>query len=385
MRIAFVFDDMSQERNGTTMSAVRYARALRERGHEVRMVAYGARGPDAFPVGRCHYPVVDAFAGAQGFIFGRPDEEVFARAFAGVDIVHLFLPFSLERAALAFARRARIPVSAAYHLQPENVTYNANLWWLAPVTSGVYTAFRRGLYRHVRHVHCPSEFMARRLRRFGYQSELHPISNGVDASFVPGLPARPFDDGRFHVLTVGRLAREKSQATLLEAVGMSAHAERIQVHVAGAGPLEGRLRRLGRRLPNPPDIALHSHGELLDLIRACDLYAHCSVVDSEAISCIEALSCGCVPVIARSDLSATAQFALDERSLFPARDARALAARIDWWIEHPAERAAAREAYARLGGRYAIGRCVEEFLAMERQAIADDIAAGDALPAECRP
>ena len=384
VKIAFVFDDMSQETNGTTMTAMRYAEALRALGHEVRMVAYGAHGQDAYPVGRCHYPIVDAFAGPQGFVFGKPDASVFERAFAGVDIVHLFLPFKLERAALAFARERRIPVSAAYHLQPENVTFGANLAWLAPLAPAIYAYFRRGLYDDVRHVHCPSEFMVARLARFGYRSQLHAISNGVSADFVPAAPAYPFDDGLFHVLTVGRLAREKCQRTLLEAVALSRHADAIQVHVAGAGPLEGELRRLGERLPHPPDIGFHDRASLVELIRACDLYVHCSVVDSEAISCIEAFSCGCVPVIARSVLSATAQFALDERSLFLARDARELAARIDWWVEHPRERAQVSRAYAKAGEAYRVESCVARFLEMERAAIADDIEAGVAAPPQER-
>ena len=186
------------------------------------------------------------------------------------------------------------------------------------------------------------------------------------------------------MLTVGRLAREKCQRTLLQAVALSRHADAIQVHVAGAGPLEGELRRLGERLPHPPDIGFHDRASLVELIRACDLYVHCSVVDSEAISCIEAFSCGCVPVIARSALSATAQFALDERSLFPARDAHELAARIDWWVEHLRERAQASRAYAKAGEAYRVESCVARFLEMERAAIADDIEAGVAVPPQER-
>ena len=71
-----------------------------------------------------------------------------------------------------------------------------------------------------------------------------------------------------------------------------------------------------------------------------DLYVHTSDAEIEAMSCMEAFACGLVPVIADSPRSATPQFALDERSLFPAGDTDALAERIDWWIEHPAERQA---------------------------------------------
>ena len=53
-----------------------------------------------------------------------------------------------------------------------------------------------------------------------------------------------------------------------------------------------------------------------------------------------------MPVIADSPRSATPQFALDERSLFPAGDTDALAQRIDWWIEHPEERQAMERRYA---------------------------------------
>lgn len=373
MRIAFVVDDMSQKRNGTTMSALRYARALRDRGHEVRLVGYGAAGEDCYPVDRFHYPIVDWFADRQGFIFGRPDESVFARAFDGVDIVHLFLPFALERAALLHARRRRIPVSAAFHLQPENITYNANMFWAPPVARAIYEYFRRGMYDRVGHVHCPSALIADDLvNRYGYKARMHVISNGVAPSFSPAPPARPFDDGLFHIVTVGRLAREKSQATLLKAVARSRHADRIAVHIAGAGPLEKALRRRGARLPHPPQIAFHTNDELVDLLRACDLYAHCSVVDSEAISCIEAFSCGLVPVIARSSLSATRQFALDERSTFEARDAQDLARCIDYWIEHSDELREMGQRYARAGERYRLEACTNAFIAMEEAAIEDD-------------
>lgn len=71
---------------------------------------------------------------------------------------------------------------------------------------------------------------------------------------------------------------------------------------------------------------------------------------------MEALACGLVPVIANSPLSATPQFALDDRSLFQAGNAGDLADKIDYWIEHPEERAAQGPGLRRPGGRDAGGR-----------------------------
>ena len=50
MRIALVMDDMPVRSNGTSSTALRYADALREQGHEVICVAFGADDPDSFDV-----------------------------------------------------------------------------------------------------------------------------------------------------------------------------------------------------------------------------------------------------------------------------------------------------------------------------------------------
>ncbi|MEY8562646.1 hypothetical protein AALA21_06265 [Eggerthellaceae bacterium 3-80] len=54
MRIAFVMDDMSVHSNGTSSTALRYADALREQGHEVICVAFGADGSESFDVPEHH-------------------------------------------------------------------------------------------------------------------------------------------------------------------------------------------------------------------------------------------------------------------------------------------------------------------------------------------
>lgn len=98
-------------------------------------------------------------------------------------------------------------------------------------------------------------------------------------------------------------------------------------------------------------MGFYGQEELLRLLNSCDLYVHASDAEIEGISCMEALACGLVPVIANSPLSATPQFALDDRSLFQAGNAGDLADKIDYWIEHPEERAAQGRAYAARGTR----------------------------------
>ena len=100
-----------------------------------------------------------------------------------------------------------------------------------------------------------------------------------------------------------------------------------------------------------------------------DLYVHTSDAEIEAMSCMEAFACGLVPVIADSPRSATPQFALDGRSLFPAGDATALAEKIDWWFEHPQEREEMGKRYGEHAKRYALDRSIQQTEEMFQMAI----------------
>jgi 1,2-diacylglycerol 3-alpha-glucosyltransferase len=158
---------------------------------------------------------------------------------------------------------------------------------------------------------------------------------------------------------VGRFSPEKRQDVLIRAVRRSRHAARIQLHFAGHGPREKRLRRMASKLANPAQFGYYSQEDLVELIRSCDLYVHASDVEIEGVSCMEAFSCGLVPVISNSRRSATGQFALGPRNLFRSGDPSSLAQRIDGWIDDPAARDAASDTYARYAELYAVDRSVK--------------------------
>ena len=186
-------------------------------------------------------------------------------------------------------------------------------------------------------------------------------------------------EGFFNVLMVGRYAGEKRQDVLIDACAKSRHANRIQVILAGKGPLEKKYRKLAEKLPNPIVMSFYKPDRLLEILHMADLYVHTSDAEIEAMSCMEAFACGLVPVIADSPRSATPQFALDERSLFPAGDSDALAQRIDWWIEHPEERKDMELRYAEHAKQYALEKSIQQTEEMFRMAIEEQKAAKESL------
>ncbi|WP_304224375.1 glycosyltransferase [Gracilinema caldarium] len=380
MVIVFVIDNYGILTNGTTMTAYRFVEALKERGHQVRVVSVGVQGPDMYSLKEHYIPIVTPVAHKQSMLFAKYDHKVMQEALTGADVVHFFMPWQLARRGLLLAKKMGVPATAAFHVQPENITYGAGLGKLgAPLASFIYHWFRIRFYRKIEHIHCPSPFIARELMRHHYSGRLHVISNGVGPAFRPeqalksalafqpepslepafrpnadfaagsraeGAPGRGCAESKiFHILMVGRFAPEKRQDVLIRAIKRSAYESRIQLHLAGAGPREKKLRRLAAGLTNPPSFGFYKQEELIKLIHSCDLYVHAADVEIEAIACLEAIACGKVPVISDSKKSATSQFALDERSLFKAGDSRDLARKSDYWIEHPEERVKMEAAY----------------------------------------
>lgn len=86
---------------------------------------------------------------------------------------------------------------------------------------------------------------------------------------------------------------------------------------------------------------------------------------------LRAISLGLVPVIADSKISATNQFALDERSLFKTNDIKDLNKKIKYWIENQDELKKMQTAYKNSVAKYELSLCVDKLLQMFDEARKD--------------
>lgn len=371
MKIVLVIDQFDDANNGTTISARRFATALKEHGNEVRVIATGKPTDYKYAVRQMKFlPIVEHLITSQGMRLAIPNRHVFEKAAAWADVVHFMMPSPLSIMGLKHVERLGIPHTAAFHCQPENITYTLHLGNSKRVNDFVYTKFRDTFFNRFTHIHCPSNMIAGQLRDHGYTAQLHVISNGISPQYTYGrAPQEDWMRGKFNVLMVGRYAGEKRQDVLINACAQCRHKEDIQVILAGKGPLEGKYRRLAEKLPNPIVMEFYEPGRLLEILHMADLYVHTSDAEIEAMSCMEAFACGLVPLIAYSPRSATPQFALDGRSLFPAGDAAALAEKIDWWFEHPQELEEMGRRYGEHAKQYALDRSIQQTEEMFRTAI----------------
>ena len=394
LKLLFVINNLYTRGNGLSASARRTITLLRERGHDVRVLSSGTTeqaqacnftAPEfALPARR--FPLADAIISAQGYAFAKPKRKVIKQAVAWADVVHLEEPFGLQARTAHVAKRAGTPVLATYHIHPENITATIHLDGLWPLNALLLASWRRRIYALARVVQCPSDSVRQRLQRWGLGDKLVTISNGV--GLAPSKPAagtkteycapggrqvetkqtpgeaQPEGEQVYRLLVVGRFSREKDQATILKAMRHSRYASQIQLVFAGRGPTEKSLRRAASRLvrdgvlKHAPSFNFFDAAGLDAQAEQADLYIHAAFIEVEGLSCLEVLRHGVVPVIAHSPLTATSQFALDAHSRFKARDPKALARAIDYWLSDNERRQAEAQKYLNIGAHYDINDCV---------------------------
>ena len=261
-------------------------------------------------------------------------------------------------------------MTAAFHVQPENITYTIGLGKKEGVNDTIYTVFKDTFFNEFNHIHCPSNFIANELKKHGYTAKLHVISNGIESDWKYMKSEKPDNlKDKIVITMVGRLSGEKRQDVLIDAIKQTKYADKIQLIFAGKGPKKKHYMKLGEELKNKPIFEFCQKEQLQNILSYTDLYIHTSDAEIEAISCIEAIATGLVPIIAKSDKSATSQFALDERSTFEAGNSKELAEKIEYWLDNKDEREKMEKEYAKNAENYRIEKSMEKIEEMFKEEI----------------
>ncbi len=361
MKILFVINNLYTVGNGLSSSVRRTIHALEEKGLDVRVLSAGESETGERPFYHLKDDTIPVFSGVinkQGYKFAKTDKRIIEQAVAWADIIHLEEPFALQIVVCKIADKLCKPCVATYHLHPENLfasVYLENSRWFNYMTMLVW---RNTVFNHCKMIQCPTENVRRRLERWNYQSVLRVISNGITSDSCKPVTRKHSKTGTIHVLSVGRFSREKDQDTLLDAMKYSKHADKIQLHFAGKGPTENYLKKKASALyragilKHKPTFGFYSQKKLRELFSISDLYIHSATLEVEGMSCMEAICTGIVPIIAEGKLTATSQFTDNEKSLYPAGNAKAIAARIDYWIENEKERKEEAQKYIGIERQY---------------------------------
>jgi len=366
LRVAFICDTLHTTAGGGVMSGEYVVERL-QRDHDV--VCLSADGEDALRPLRLPIRALREMH----FVIAVPNRTRTLRALASADIVHLQLPFWLSFEVLKEARKLGLPVVAGFHFQPENALHNVGIH-SSTLNELLYRFMVTHFYNRVDAVVCPTPFAEEKLRAHGLTTKSFVISNGVppDVARATARAAPHVAHGSrepFFILAVGRLAYEKRQEVIVEAVRLSRHRDRIRLVLCGSGPCEAELKELALALPNGAEIGFVSRDELLSDLSRADLFVHASDVELEGMAVLEAMSAGLPALISDAPESAASAFALNDDFRFAAGDALALSRKIDALIDDPAKLEAARGEYRKRAHAFDFDASVRKLVEVYRWAI----------------
>ncbi len=376
MKICVVSDVLDEENNGTTIAAMNLIRSLKEKGHEVKIVCPVTKyhnGDDFYFVPKLKLPkVLQNIVDKNNVVIGRPKKKIFYEAMKDCDVVHVMIPLFIGPKAARFAKKKlHKPVTIGFHAQAENVSSHIlGLMNSKMVNKVIYKHYYNNAYKYADCIHYPTNFIRNVFEDIVGDTNGYVISNGVQKIFKPTESERPEElKNKKVILFTGRLSLEKSHSILIKAISKSKYEKDIQLILAGQGPRKDEILKLSSKLlTNQPIINFYSREELVKIINYSDLYCHPAEVEIEAISCLEAICCGLVPVIANSPKCATKEFALDERSLFTVNDPDSLRDRIDYWFDHPEELKEMKAKYANSASRFDFDECMDKMELMIKDA-----------------
>lgn len=351
MTITVVCDVLGEENNGTTIAAMNLIRFLKSQGHTVRVLCadQNKKGQSGyFIVPNYNFPkVIDKYIKKVGVTLAKPDADIVRTTIKDSDVVHIMIPLMLGMYACKVAHELDIPITAGFHMQAENLTSHIKANNFKFVNNYVYKFIWKHLYQCVDGIHYPTNFIRGIFEsRIKKQTKGYVISNGVNSYVQKKDTPKPAElQDKIVILTTGRYSREKSQDTLIKAIKYSKYKNKIQLILGGQGTKEKYYRRLAKNLLIPPIFKFFSRTEIIDVLNYADIYAHPAEVELEGIACLEAIVCGKLTIVSNSKLSATKEFAIDEKCIFKNRNPKSLAKVIDYWIEHPEEKAEYEQKY----------------------------------------
>ncbi len=366
MKIVIVIDSWNKGNGGVVVSHT-LVKELQSRGHEISLVTTAGEAASKFmgkvtEVAGMYLPGIKESLKSMGFKFGvgMGQNRKYRKAFKGADLVHVVFPFFMARNAVNVAKRMKIPVMGAAHIQSQNLTGamgkdNHTLDWLFNAW------FNFQLFNRVPAIHCPSQHAADLLKSKNCSSHLRVVSNGIPREFVPNENAqRPdFFGDKFVLLNIGRHAMEKRQESIIDAVLQSKYKEHILLLICGRGEDTGKLIQRGKELPVEPLIRYISEEEKHLYYNTADMYVHASGVELESRTCLEAVGCGTPCLIEDAPHSASSQFALDDRFLFKTNGKKEMTEKIDYWYEHKIELPGLKKAILESAEKYRIDTSID--------------------------
>lgn len=342
LKIGFVFDDTLDEPDGVQQYILTLGKWLRQQGHEVHYLVGATQRTDIPNVHSLSRNIQVRFNGNRLSIPRPADKQQIRQLLARekFDVLHVQMPYSPMLAAQVIKSAGKqTAIVGTFHILPLSglVRFATRLLgvWLRPT-------LRR--FDRVYAVSSAAHDFA--VKAFALQ-QCDVLPNVADVDRFARAHIQPATSKLPTIMFLGRLVPRKGCATLIEAAALLQQrtGRPFRVIIAGKGPLRESLQELAVRLKVDNIIEFTGFVEETDkakLIAQADIMTFPSTGgESFGIVLIEAMAAG-RPVVLAGDNPGYRSVLQDRPDqLFPPGDAKALADKLQHFIEDPTAHQAA--------------------------------------------
>ncbi len=313
MKIGIFSDTYKPQINGIVTSIALMDKKLREHGHETHIftIAFPTDEPIDDPPHVFRVPSVRFYGNSEhrvGLLYS-PSAVRKARQL-GIELIHSHAPFSMGLFGHITARRLRIPEIHTYHTMLEDYGHYLRASRLP----------HRKIARNYSRVFCnlvdgiivPTEKVRDALIRYGVRPPIHILPTGIELSTFSApvaKAARQMVRQEFELqpedrmlLTVGRLAPEKSIETLLRFhKSLVARNPRWRLVIIGSGDHQPSLEQEAAHLKISQYVRFagrRSYESLPVYYQAADAFVTASTSETQGLVVLEAMASGLVVVAA---------------------------------------------------------------------------------------
>lgn len=314
MKILIVADNYYPNVNGSSYFTQRLACHLKQRGHEILVMAsspsiknepFVCNGVDVFGIRSLSNPFYPGFRFPVPMGIKNAIEEEIVRF--RPDVIHIQDHFVISPVVQKIANKLSIPMMGTNHFMPENILHYLHLpKKLEQIAKNWAWGQFRSIFDQLQTVTTPTMTAAKLLEEVKLSKPVLAVSNGIDLEkFKPsnngqylkerlGLPDESI------LLYVGRLDKEKNIDAVLKVLPRVLAQTRIHYLIVGKGAEQEKLKQLAHQLNLERFVTFAGFvpdEDLPNLYNIADCFVIAGIAELQSLVTMEAMATG-LPVVA---------------------------------------------------------------------------------------
>lgn len=384
MRILLATESYYPNIDGGAIARRNLAIRLKDRGHEVGVIAPGFRLEnyeeqlDGIRIFRIAGRTLPIYSDYKFCVFPLREVSRIIKEFKP-DVIDMNSPYQIGVSTLACGKKMGIPVIGTIHVQPENMLMTIEkAKFLFKMLERLAWFYIIKVFNGCDYITSPTKTAIGMLRSHGLKTKAQPISSGIDLNlFNPNnngdylrkrfdIPDKPV------VLYTGRISGEKRLDVMIRAI--PSVLDTIDAHfiICGAGREKTNIEYLVKKMNVTENVTFTGflpNREFPDIYSIADLFANPSESELQSIVTMEALASG-LPVVA-SNKDALPELVQNPENglLFKPGDSQALSQKIIEILSDDALKKSMGETSLEIIQDHSIENTISQFESLYKEAI----------------